>query len=45
MSQRSTGYGGKWKKWLAIYAAAAVIVYLLVYVMFFMNSGGGHSIY
>jgi hypothetical protein len=45
MSQRSTGYGGKWKKWLAIYVAAAAIVYLLVYVMFFMSSSGGHSIY
>ena len=35
------GYGGKWKKWLAIYAIAGAIVYLIVYFLFFAHSGGG----
>ena len=34
------GYGGKWKKWLAIYLAVGVVVYLIVYFVFFHSSGG-----
>ncbi len=41
MAQRSAGYGRKWKKWLAIYAAVGVVVYLIVYLVFFANGGGG----
>jgi len=37
----STGYGGKWKRWLAIYLAIGVVVYLAVYLLFFANGGGG----
>jgi hypothetical protein len=38
MSQR--GYGARWKKWLAIYAAVGIVVYLVVFLLF-MNHGGG----
>ena len=37
----NTGYGRKWKKWLAIYAVAGAVVYLIVYLVFFAGSGGG----
>jgi hypothetical protein len=47
MAQRSTGYGRKWKKWLAIYVAVGLVAYLVVYLLFFANggSGGGGGIY
>ncbi len=47
MAQRSTGYGRKWKKWLAIYVAAGLVAYLVVYLLFFARggSGGGGGIY
>ena len=42
----STGYGSKWKRWLAIYLAAGVVVYLAVYLLFFAHGGGsGGGIY
>ena len=41
MSQGNTGYGRKWRKWLAIYVAAGVVVYLFVYLVFFAHGGGG----
>jgi hypothetical protein len=41
MANKRTGYGRKWKKWLAIYAVAGVVVYLIVYLAFFYNGGGG----
>lgn len=31
MANKSTGYGRRWKRWLAIYAVAAGLVYLIVY--------------
>ena len=37
---RSTSYGRKWKKWLAIYVVAGAIVYLIIYLAFFHTSGG-----
>ena len=40
MTDRKTGYGRRWKKWLAIYAVAGV-VYLIVYLAFFYHAGGG----
>ena len=35
------GYGGKWKKWLAIYVGVGVIAYLILFLLFF--HGGGAS--
>ena len=40
MANKSTGYGRKWKKWLAIYAAVGVVVYLIIYLVFFTGGGG-----
>jgi hypothetical protein len=40
MAEQRTGYRGGWKKWLAIYAVAAVVIYLIVYFVFFHSSGG-----
>jgi hypothetical protein len=40
MAQTEAGYRRKWKKWLAIYLAAAV-VYLIVFLVFFSHGGGG----
>ena len=37
---RSTSYGRKWKKWLAIYVVAGTVVYLIIYLAFFHTSGG-----
>jgi hypothetical protein len=41
MADKKTGYGRRWKKWLAIYAVAGVVVYLIVYLAFFYHAGGG----
>jgi hypothetical protein len=41
MADRQTGYGRRWKKWLAIYVVAGVVVYLIVYLAFFYHAGGG----
>jgi hypothetical protein len=41
MAVRSTGYGRKWKKWLAIYVAVGAVAYLIVYLAFFAHGGGG----
>jgi hypothetical protein len=38
---KSTGYGRKWKKWLAIYVVAGAIVYLIIYLAFLHTGGGG----
>jgi hypothetical protein len=40
MAQTEAGYRRKWKRWLAIYLAAAAVVYLIVFLVFF-NHGGG----
>jgi hypothetical protein len=34
------GYGGKWKKWLAIYLVVGAVVYAVVYFAFLHHSGG-----
>jgi hypothetical protein len=41
MANNNTGYGRRWKKWLAIYAVAGVVIYLIVYLVFFSSGGGG----
>jgi hypothetical protein len=41
MADKGTGYGRRWKRWLAIYLVAGVVVYLIVYLVFFYNGGGG----
>ena len=41
MANKGTGYGRRWKRWLAIYVVAGVVVYLIVYLVFFSNGGGG----
>jgi hypothetical protein len=41
MANKRTGYGRRWKKWLAIYAVARVVVYLIVYLAFFYDASGG----
>jgi len=40
MAEKVAGYGRKWKKWLAIYAVAAVALYGAIFLLF-MNHGGG----
>jgi hypothetical protein len=40
MANKDTGYGRRWKKWLAIYAVAGVVIYLIVYLVFFSSGGG-----
>ena len=40
MAQTGDGYRRKWKKWLAIYLAAAAVVYLIVFLVFFRHGGG-----
>jgi hypothetical protein len=42
MAQKESGYGGKWKKWLAIYIAVGAVVYMIVYLLFFRGGGGGY---
>jgi hypothetical protein len=41
MANQNTGYGRKWKKWLAIYVGVGVVVYLIVYLVFFAGGGDG----
>ena len=41
MAQKSSGYGGRWKRWLAIYVAVAAVAYLIIYLAFFHHTGGG----
>jgi hypothetical protein len=48
MANNSSGYGRKWKKWLAIYAAVGVVAYLIIYLVFIYDSGaagGGGGLY
>ena len=33
------GYGGRWKKWLAIYAGVALVAYLILYLLLFHGGG------
>lgn len=45
MSVKSSGYGGKWGKWLVIYAIAGAVLYLIVYLLFFSGGDGGGGLY
>jgi hypothetical protein len=40
MAHKMTGYGRKWKKWLAIYVAVGAVAYLIVFLVFFHHGGG-----
>ena len=39
-SKDGRGYGGKWKKWLAVYLVAGAVVYAIVYFAFLHHGGG-----
>jgi hypothetical protein len=41
MASERSGYGRKWKRWLAIYLAVGAVVYVVLYVAFFHHGGGG----
>ena len=41
MTEKMSGYGRRWKKWLWIYLAAGAVAYLVVYLVFFHHGGGG----
>ena len=43
MAQKASGYGRKWKKWLAIYVAVGAVAYLIVFLVFFHHGGGGDN--
>lgn len=48
VANNSTGYGRKWKKWLAIYAAVGAVAYLIIYFVFISGGsgpGGGGGLY
>jgi hypothetical protein len=41
MASERSGYGRKWKKWLAIYLAVGALAYVVLYVALFHHGGGG----
>jgi hypothetical protein len=41
MAHNESGYGRRWKRWIAIYLAVGAVVYLAVYLLFFHHGGGG----
>ncbi len=41
MASTGSGYGTKWKKWVAIYLAVGAVAYLVIYLLFFTGGGGG----
>jgi hypothetical protein len=41
MASTGSGYGTKWKKWLAIYLAVGAVAYVVIYLLFFTGGGGG----
>ena len=44
MTEKMSGYGRRWKKWLWIYLAAGTVAYLVVYLVFFHHVGGGSGL-
>jgi len=45
---KSSTYGSRWKRWLAIYLVAGGVAYLIIYLAFFHTgggSGGGGGLY
>lgn len=43
MGSNGSGYGRRWKRWIAIYVAVGAIAYLALYLAFFSGDGGGFS--
>lgn len=41
MASERSGYGKRWKRWLAIYLAVGAVAYVVLYVAFFHHGGGG----
>jgi hypothetical protein len=41
MTDKNTGYGRNWKKWLAIYAVVGAVVYLIIFLVIAADGGGG----
>jgi hypothetical protein len=41
MASEGSGYGRRWKKWLAIYLAVGAVAYFVIYLAFFHHGGGG----
>ena len=41
MAQNESGYGRRWKKWLAIYLVVGTVAYLVVYLLFLHHGGAG----
>jgi hypothetical protein len=41
MTEKMSGDGRRWKKWLWVYLAAGAVAYLVVYLVFFHHGGGG----
>jgi hypothetical protein len=39
MTDKNTGYGRNWTKWLAIYAVVGAVVYLIIYLVAFADGG------
>jgi hypothetical protein len=42
MADRTSGYGGRWKRWLAIYLVVGIAAYAAIYLLF-MHHGGGSA--
>jgi len=40
MAEKVAGYGRKWKKWLAIYAVAAMVAYGAIFLLLMHHSAG-----
>jgi hypothetical protein len=47
MSERSGGYGSRWKKWVLVYVAVGIVLYAVVYFVFIHqgSSGGSGGLY
>ncbi|MGZ6546077.1 MAG: hypothetical protein ACXVEI_12245 [Actinomycetota bacterium] len=41
MASERSGYGRKWKRWLAIYLAVGAVAYVVLFFAFFHHGGGG----
>ncbi|MCA1831409.1 MAG: hypothetical protein ABR548_05700 [Actinomycetota bacterium] len=38
---KSSGYKGKWLKWLGVYLAIGGVIYLILYFLVLNHGGGG----
>ena len=41
MASERSGYGRKWKRWLAIYLAVGAVAYFVLYLALFQHGGAG----